>query len=106
MGFATSPIVIYQTSHFVQWVRALKDRKAIVRIINQMDRIGAGNFGDVKSVGGGICEVRIDYGPGYRIYFVHRGRGICVLLCGGNKSTQQADIARARAPAQELGAPL
>jgi putative addiction module killer protein len=106
MSFATSPVVIHQTDHFVQWQRALKDDRVKARITNRLARIRTGNFGDIKSVGGGICEIRIDVGPGYRIYFVHRGRAICVLLCGGNKSSQQADIARARALAEDLGAPL
>jgi putative addiction module killer protein len=73
----------------------LKDRQAMARIAARIDRLALGNPGDVKSVGSGISEMRIDYGPGYRVYFVQRGAAVVVILCGGDKRTQAADIKRA-----------
>lgn len=67
----------------------------MVRIAARIDRLALGNPGDVKSVGSGISEMRIDYGPGYRVYFVKRGSAVLVILCGGDKRTQAADIKRA-----------
>jgi putative addiction module killer protein len=73
----------------------LKDRQAMARIAARIDRLALGNPGDVKPVGSGISEMRIDYGPGYRVYFVQRGSAIVVILCGGDKRSQAADIKRA-----------
>ena len=93
---------IVRTQTFVSWLRLLKDRRAIAKIVQRIDRLSLGNFGDVKSVGGGVSEVRIDYGPGYRLYFTRRQNGeIVILLCGGTKKRQHADIARAQAMAKK-----
>jgi len=73
----------------------LKDRQAVARIAARIDRLALGNPGDVKPIGSGISEMRIDYGPGYRVYFMHRGSTIVVILCAGDKRTQAADIRRA-----------
>jgi len=74
----------------------LRDRHAAARVQARIDRLAFGNPGDVKPVGSGISEMRIDYGPGYRVYFMKRGAVIIVLLCGGDKTTQQADIEEAK----------
>jgi putative addiction module killer protein len=95
-------IEIRQTEVFAAWHAALRDREARVRITIRLRRLSLGNPGDVKSVGGGVSEMRIDYGPGYRVYFARRGDLIVVLLCGGDKRTQDRDIARAIRLAQEI----
>jgi putative addiction module killer protein len=77
------------------WLRSLPDASARARILVRLNRLAAGNFGDCKSVGSGVSELRIDYGPGYRVYFSRVGRSIVLLLCGGDKRRQSADIARA-----------
>lgn len=86
---------MFQTETFSEWLSELRDRRARARIQARLDRAIAGNFGDAKSVGKGVFEMRIDYGPGYRVYFLQRGLVAVVLLCGGDKSTQSADIKRA-----------
>ena len=73
----------------------MKDRQARLRVMSRVDRLSEGNPGDVKPVGGGISELRIDFGPGYRVYFMKRGLLVIVLLAGGDKRTQQVDIKRA-----------
>ncbi len=93
---------IRQTELFARWFAGLRDRRARRRIQARIDRLEIGNFGDVKPVGGGISEMRIDYGPGYRIYFVRRGEEVVILLAGGDKGTQERDIAAARRIAQTL----
>ena len=85
-------IEIRETDAYVRWFARLKDREARVRILVRIRRLSLGNPGDAKSVGEGISELRIDYGPGYRVYFVRRGETLIVLLGGGDKSTQAADI--------------
>ncbi len=95
-------IEIWQTQQFADWVTNLRDLKARARIAVRIARLQAGNPGDVKSVGGGVSEARIDYGPGYRLYFTRRGRMVIFLLCGGDKSSQSADIAVARRLASEI----
>jgi len=97
-----SEIEIRQTKVFVRWLTRLRDRAARMRINARIRRLSLGNFGDVKPVGDGISELRIDYGPGYRVYFVQRGSALVVLLAGGDKRTQERDIARARALVREL----
>ena len=77
------------------WFSGLRDRQARARIAARIDRLALGNPGDVKPVGSGVSEMRIDYGPGYRVYFTRRGPIVIVLLCGGDKRTQAADIKRA-----------
>jgi putative addiction module killer protein len=80
----------------------LRDRQAAARIQIRLDRVSLGLFGDVKPVGAGLSELRIDFGPGYRVYFVQRGSVLVVLLCGGDKKTQAVDINRAKQLAREL----
>jgi putative addiction module killer protein len=86
---------ILKSATFDAWFSGLKDRQAKARIAARIDRLSLGNAGDVKSVGSGVSEIRIDYGPGYRVYFTQRGPVIIVILCGGDKRTQAADIKRA-----------
>lgn len=93
---------LVQSSVFAKWLRKLNDQKAVARILARLTQARLGNFGDCAPVGGGVSEMRIHYGPGYRIYFVRSGVAVYVLLCGGDKSTQQDDIARARRIAGEL----
>jgi putative addiction module killer protein len=83
---------IRQTETFATWFRSLRDRRARARVQVRIDRLSLGNPGDVKPVGEGVSELRIDYGPGYRLYFVRRGQTVIVLLAGGNKRTQAHDI--------------
>ncbi len=83
------------TDHFAEWFESLRDERAKVRIQARVDRLELGNAGDSKAVGSGVSEMRIDYGPGYRVYFMRRDRTIFVLLAGGDKRTQSRDIARA-----------
>ena len=90
------------TAIFGRWLGRLRDERAKARIAARIRRISFGNLGDVRSVGGGISEMRIDYGPGYRVYFMGRADRLIVLLCAGDKSTQDRDIERAKAIAQEL----
>ena len=92
------------TAVFREWRARLKDRQARQRILARLLRLEVGHFGDVKSVGGGVSEIRIDSGPGYRIYFTRRARRVIVLLCGGDKSSQSDDIRRAVALAQDAEA--
>lgn len=81
---------------FAEWLSALRDVRAVARITKRLDQLALGNFGDVKPVGEGVSELRIHYGPGYRVYIKTIGREIVVLLCGGDKSTQNADIRMAQ----------
>jgi putative addiction module killer protein len=82
---------------FVEWLQGLKDRQARTRIEARIARIAVGNFGDTVLVGQGVLELRIDWGPGYRVYFARLGQVLVLLLCGGDKRTQQKDIDRAKA---------
>lgn len=95
-------IDVRQTKIFAKWFENLKDRKARSRIQARIDRLEQGNFGDVAPVGDGISELRIFYGPGYRVYFIQKGSIIVILLSGGDKSSQQADIASAKVLAEQL----
>ncbi len=90
-----------QTETFRKWRMRLKDERIRALIASRLDRLAFGNAGDVKPVGQGISELRIDYGPGYRIYFQKRGNTIIILLCGGEKSTQANDIKTAKRLAKE-----
>lgn len=92
---------IIQSETFLRWRLALKDRQALARVNARIRRLAEGNPGDAKSVREGVSELRIDYGPGYRVYFVTRGPLVIVLLAGGNKRTQDADIERAIAIAKQ-----
>lgn len=95
-------IEVRQTNRFATWLAGLRDEKAKARILKRLDRARAGNLGDVAPVGGGVSEMRIFHGPGYRLYFIRRGKQLIVLLCGGDKSTQGADIAEAKALSKEI----
>jgi putative addiction module killer protein len=90
-----------QTEAFRKWRTRLKDERIRVLIASRLDRLAFGNAGDVRPVGRGISELRIDHGPGYRIYFLKRGDTIIILLCGGDKSTQAKDIKTAKRLAEE-----
>ena len=92
---------ILKSATFDAWLSGLRDRQARVRIAARIDRLSLGNPGDLKPVGSGVSEMRIDYGPGYRVYFIQRGATIVVLLCGGDKRTQAADIKQAMKIAEE-----
>lgn len=85
-----------QTQEFRDWLDALNDRRAQVRIAARLRLVEAGNLGDWKPVGGYVSEMRVDVGPGYRLYFTRKGRLLVVMLAGGNKSTQRRDIERAQ----------
>jgi putative addiction module killer protein len=93
---------VRQTEEFSGWLHRLRDANAVARIVGRIRRMEKGNPGDTRSVGQGVLEMRIDYGPGYRIYYVHRGAQIVILLCGGDKRTQQRDIKRAQKLAETL----
>lgn len=92
---------IIQSETFSRWRARLKDRQALARINARIRRLAEGNPGDVKPVRGGISEMRVDHGPGYRLYFMRRGPLVIVLLAGGDKRTQDADIERAIAIAKD-----
>lgn len=92
---------VFSTNDFDQWLRKLKDRQGRLRILSRIDRLARGNPGDVKAVGQGVLEPRLTYGPGYRIYYAQRGNRLILLLCGGDKSTQQSDITKAHQLASE-----
>jgi len=89
-------VEIIKSSSFDAWLSGLRDRRAVARIAARLDRLATGNAGDVKPVGDGVSEMRIDHGPGYRVYFMQRGEILIVLLCGGDKSSQDRDIAQAK----------
>ena len=93
---------IRRTDVFSNWLDGLKDPRARVRILSRLDRAAEGNLGDTKSVGETVSELRINYGPGYRIYYTRRRKIIVVLLVGGDKSTQDKDIKRAIQLARDL----
>lgn len=97
-------IEVRRTAEFIDWLTGLRDIPARARIAKRIDRIGQGNFGDAKSVGDGVSELRFTFGPGYRVYYTRRGNVVVVLLCGGDKASQGRDIERAKAMAQEIEA--
>jgi putative addiction module killer protein len=94
-------IEIRQTAVFAEWLRKLRDEVARARIQIRIRRVSLGNFGDVKPVGGGVSELRVDYGPGYRVYLRRHGVLLVLLLAGGTKKTQEADIVKAKELAKE-----
>ncbi len=93
---------VYKTDEFARWFKKLRDRQAKSRILARIDRLQLGYFGDVESVGDGVSELRLFYGPGYRIYFIRRSAVVVILLSGGDKRSQSEDIAKAKALAQQL----
>ena len=95
-------IEIRQTDVYSRWFNGLRDRQARARINVRIRRLSLGNPGDVKPVGEGVSELRIDYGPGYRVYYVQRGQTLVILLAGGEKHTQDRDIETALELAREL----
>ena len=95
-------IEIRQTEQYAKWFKSLRDHNARMRINIRIRRLSLGNPGDVKPVGEGISELRIDYGPGYRVYYLQRVNEFVLLLVGGDKSSQEKDIVRAKALAKNL----
>ncbi len=95
-------IEVRQTETYIKWFNSLRDREARVRVDVRLRRLSMGNAGDVKPVGKGVSELRIDYGSGYRVYFIQRGDTLIVLLAGGDKRTQNRDIQTALDLAQDL----
>jgi putative addiction module killer protein len=85
-------VEVVKSATFDRWLRKLRDRRAVARVLVRIDRLVAGNPGDVRPVGAGISELRIDYGPGYRVYYLRDGQRLVLLLTGGDKSTQDADV--------------
>lgn len=102
MAYNSAMIEIRKTAVFESWFTRLRNFHARARISIRIDRLAQGNPGDVKAVGGGVSELRIDYGPGYRVYFVRRGATLIVLLAGGDKRTQDRDIQTALRLAKEI----
>lgn len=96
MVSSPSQIEIQRSESYARWFSSLRDQRAIGRILARIRRLSVGNFGDSKALGGGVSELRIDYGPGYRVYYSRRGSKVVLLLTGGDKSRQRADIAKAR----------
>ena len=95
-------VEIRQTEVFRDWYARLFDLRGRARIRARIDRLAHGHFGDARPVGEGVSELRIDFGPGYRIYYVRQGRVVVILLCAGDKDSQQRDIKRAKAMATQL----
>jgi putative addiction module killer protein len=95
-------VEVRQTKEFSAWLRRLRDANAAARIVARIRRMEQGNPGDSRSVGKSVSEMRIDYGPGYRVYYLYRGSQIVILLCGGDKRTQAQDIERAHTLAEAL----
>jgi putative addiction module killer protein len=96
ISYSVAMYEVAQTKEFRRWHRELRDSRAIARITSAIERLQRGLLGDYKSVGQGISEIRIPYGPGYRLYYTTRERRLIVLLCGGDKTTQKRDIKRAQ----------
>jgi len=95
-------VEVRKTEVFAKWLDGLRDARAKARILLRLRRLSLGNFGDWKLVGDSVSELRIDYGPGYRVYLTRRGNAVVILLAGGIKKSQSRDIKRAIALAQEL----
>ncbi|MBA4225867.1 MAG: addiction module antitoxin RelB [Hyphomonas sp.] len=95
-------IEVRKTERFADWLERLRDINARARIAARIRRMELGNFGDAASVGDGVHEMRIHYGPGYRVYFMRQGNEVVILLCGGDKSSQDRDIKSAKDMAKEL----
>ena len=95
-------VQVRQTEAYAKWFAGLRDRVARARIDIRIRRLSLGNSGDAKPIGGGVSELRVDHGPGYRVYFIQHGEVVIVLLAGGNKSTQENDIRRAKSLAKDF----
>ncbi len=100
MSAEEQKVIIYKSLDgkrpFIDWSDSVKDKQAMQRVLARVARVRSGNFGDSKSVGSGVIELRIPYGPGYRVYFGRDGASIVVLLCGGDKGSQSKDIESAK----------
>jgi len=94
-------VTIYQTSQFRDWLAELRDRRARIRIVDRLKRVANGNAGDTKPVGGGVQELRLPFGPGYRVYHKWQNDALIILLIGGDKDSQRRDIALAKQLAEE-----
>ena len=94
-------VEIIESATFKRWVRRLRDKRAVARIDARLRNVALGHFGDTRALGDGIAEMRIAYGPGYRLYFLREGATVVVLLCGGAKGTQRRDIERAKRIARD-----
>lgn len=94
-------IEVVQTDEFENWLKKLKDARGKARILRRLDRLAQGNPGDVRPIGKGLSELRLDVGPGYRVYYLQDGERLILLLCGGDKSSQQKDIDKAHELAQQ-----
>lgn len=95
MDYSYAVLEVLKSATFETWFSGLRDGEAQARINARIRRLSLGNPGDVKPVGSGVSELRIDHGPGYRVYYAQRGKALVLLLCGGDKRTQDADIKRA-----------
>jgi putative addiction module killer protein len=95
-------VEVTRTAEFTEWMADLADVRARARIVARIERLAFGLFGDAKQVGDGVSELRIDYGPGYRVYYAQRGKDLVILLCGGDKRRQSADIKTAQALAKKV----
>lgn len=93
---------VRRTLEFTEWLKNLRDRSAKAKILARIDRLEDGNVGQSRSIGGGIVELKIDFGPGYRVYYVQRGSTLILLLCGGDKDSQKDDTRLARRLASEF----
>ena len=91
-----------ETLDFAKWLAGLRDRKAKAMIADRIKRAAIGNFGTIRSVHGGVFEMKVDHGPGYRVYYFQRGKQLVILLCGGDKRTQDADVAFAKRRKEEI----
>ena len=96
LTWGAANVQIRRTREFAAWLNGLRDRQGRAKILARIDRLEEGNPGNTRSVGAGVVEMKIDFGPGYRVYFVQHGDVVIVLLCGGDKSTQDDDIRRAK----------
>ena len=102
VGYITAMIEICKTEYFAKWLDGLRDIRARARVLARIQRLACGNSGDAKPVGEGVSEMRIDYGPGYRVYYKRQGKHLIVLLAGGDKKNQKRDIEKALRLAREL----
>lgn len=95
-------VTLVQSDDFAAWLAAFRDDKGKAQILDRLNRASFGNFGDCEPVGDGVSEMRIHYGPGYRVYFTRQGPVVYVLLCGGDKKSQRRDITKAKLMAKDL----
>ena len=102
MHYGSHMVHIVTTPQFDKWIGNLRDKVAVARVRARIDMLSVGNPGDVKPVGSGVSEMRINFGPGYRVYYVQKGLIVIVILCGGDKSSQRDDIKRAIQLSREI----